>query len=259
VDRNVNAILQTAKDIVLKAGKKACRIPPCSRGVLPDRDKDYGDIVTEGDLVVQDYVKERLQEEFPEHGFDSEEMDKENSKAEYTWVLDPIDGTKYYTRDVPFWTISLALKRYDKSILGVVYSPELNRLYCASIDGEATLNGEPIHCSNIERIEHASIYLELPSRYSPQNEQQWAMEKMGVLVEHAYRVRIIGVGSLGLCFCATGGFDAYVNLGSSSKPCDTAAGEVIVRKAGGEFFKTGKQIIAGRPELCGKIRAILDI
>jgi fructose-1,6-bisphosphatase/inositol monophosphatase family enzyme len=85
---------------------------------------------------------------------------------------------------------------------------------------------------------------------------------MYVLIEHAHRVRIIGVGSLGLCFCAEGGFDAYVNLGSTWKHHDIAAGEIIVREAGGEFYyvgKQGKQIVSGPAALCNEIREALKI
>ena len=135
-------------------------------------------------------------------------------------------------------------------------------MYCTATNRKVKLNGKRIEKLSEQHIENASICLEIPSRYSPREDQRRALEKMFVLIERAYRVRIIGVGSLGLCFCASGGFDAYVNLGSMWKLHDIAAGRVIVQEAGRKFLYAGeekKQIIAGPEKLCGKICKVLKI
>lgn len=255
----MNRFLEKARKIILSAGKMVKNLPLDSRDPIP---KERGQFFTQGDLDVEEYVSNKLEEQFPDHGFNSEEMGEKKSKAEYVWILDPIDGTGYYANDVPFYSVSLALAHRGELILGVVYCPELDRMYCASVGEGAELNGQTIHCSGEKRLEKAYVYLEIPSASSPQRELRWAMEKMSFLIEQAYKVRIIGVGSLGLCFCACGGFDAYVNLGSMWKQHDVAAGQVIVREAGGEFYyvgKQGKQIIAGPATLCNEIRATLKI
>ncbi|MCK4626921.1 MAG: inositol monophosphatase [Phycisphaerae bacterium] len=252
----MNEFLTIAERVVREAGLKAKQMISSSRIC---KHKPYGDIVTEADLFVEEYVISSLKKVFPGHGFDSEERGQENVEAEYVWILDPIDGTKHYVRNVPLYSVSLALERHKEPVLGVVYSPESDRMYCASTGGGATLNGGKIHCSKPESLKKALICLEIPSRFSTRDEQRWAIEKMSVLVEHVYRVRIIGVGSLGLCLCAAGGFDAYVNLGNTWKYCDIAAGQVIVREAGGEISHIGGQIVAGPATLCNKIRAILEI
>ena len=260
MSEDMNRLLLATSRIVREAGVRASQIPVSSR--KPLKEKAYGDFVTAGDLAVQDHVIAALRRLRSDCGFDSEEMDKENTQREYVWVLDPIDGTKHYARDIPLYSVSLALKRRDEPILGVVHCPELNRLYSACLDAEATLNGVAINCSTVECLEQASICLEIPSSYSSRDEQRWAIEKMSVLIERSYRVRIIGVGSLGLCFCAEGGFDAYVNLTSTTKPHDTAAGEIIMRRAGGEFLRVGrqhKQIVAGPQTLCARIRELLRL
>jgi len=257
----MDGFLSAAKKIVSEAGLMAKKMLSSSH--IRDH-KQHGDVVTDGDICVENHVISSLEKLFPNHGFDSEEMGQKNADAEYVWILDPIDGTKYYNKDMPLYAVSLALKQRGKEtpILGVVYSPEFNRMYSAGIGKGAALNGRPIYCSDVDRLEDASICLEIPSRDSSSAELQWAMEKMSVLVRHAYRVRIIGVGSLGLCFCAMGGFDAYVNLGCLWKPCDHAAGRVIIREAGGEFSylgKQGRQIVAGPTALCNEIRTILNV
>ncbi len=67
---------------------------------------------------------------------------------------------------------------------------------------------------------------------------------------------------MGLCFCASGGFDAYVNLGSALKPYDVAAGRVILREAGGRYLTLrgrNKCVIAGPALLCSQLRRLLDL
>ncbi|MHC4477256.1 MAG: inositol monophosphatase family protein [Planctomycetota bacterium] len=260
MDRETDKLLLAAQKVVREAGLVARENLSRSH-----RAKAYGEIVTEGDTHVEKHVISFLQGLFPDHGFDSEERGRVNADAEYVWVLDPIDGTRYYAKDVPLYSVSLALEQRKEGgkelVLGIVYSPEFERMYCASTGRGATLNGKTIRCSGEDDLEKAQICLEIPNRDCPGEQLAWALEKMSVLIEHAFRVRIIGVGALGLCFCASGGFDAYVNLGWW-KDCDIAAGQVIVREAGGEFFflgKEGRQIVAGPAALCSKIRDVLGI
>lgn len=262
MNTDLSALLAAARKIAQEAGHRASKLSLGSRKVL--KRKKYGDLVTTGDHNVEKYVRNELKKQCPNHGLDFEEMGQENPEAEYVWILDPIDGTKYYAKGVPLYAVSLALKQRGKEspILGVVYCPEFKWTYCAALGAGATLNGRRINCRSKASLKEVSICLEIPSRDSIPDELQWALEKMSLLIEQAFRVRIIGVGSLGLCFCASGGFDAYVNLGSMWKHHDIAAGQVIVQEAGGEFLYVGeeeKQIIAGPERICDKIRNVLKI
>ncbi len=255
----MDCFLKTAEEIIRKAGLLAKEMQP-KLHIL--KRKEHGDIVTEGDLSVQTHVMSSLKKAFPDHGFISEELgEPENPDAEYIWILDPIDGTKYYIRNVPLYTISLALRRRGETILGLVYSPDLDRMYCARKDNGATENGRIIRCSTVPRLAEASICLEIPSRDSGEAALEQATENMFKLVRQAYRVRILGVSALGLCLCAAGGFDAYVNLGSPSKDYDVAAGEIILREAGGEVCEDrgeGSKLIAGPRTLCEQIKNLLQ-
>lgn len=248
--------MEMARQCVVEAGRGAKRMIRQSH-VL--RLKELGDLVTDGDLFVEEQVISFLRARFPGHGFVSEERPPENPEAEYVWILDPIDGTKYYAKDVPLYGVSLGLRRGGELILGVVFLPEMDRLYCAASGLGATLNDRPIHCSGEEKLSRASICLEIPSGMAPEEERREALGRTAVLVERTCRVRVIGVGSMGLCFCAAGGFDAYVNLGSSWKDCDNAAGAVIIREAGGEFILVGRQIVAGPKLLCSQIREAIGL
>jgi myo-inositol-1(or 4)-monophosphatase len=248
--------LTIAEQAVRNAGQKAREMLHHAQFV---RQKDFGDFVTEGDVAVEEDVISTLRKHFPGHGFDSEERDKENPDAEYVWILDPIDGTKYYAKDVPLYSVSLAQLRRGELQLGIVYMPEMDRMYAAEKGRGATLNGKPIRVSGESELRKAHICAEIPSRDVPEQEQRTAFDRMASLVRNAYRVRVLGVASLGLCFCAAGGFDAYVNLGSIWKRCDNAAGEVILREAGGEFALVGPHVVAGPGPLCRQIRDVTGI
>lgn len=264
MEHTTDDFLAAARQIVVEAGAETRRTLHHSR-VL--RQKAYGDLVTDGDLLVEERVISFLRERFPGHGFESEEREPENPQAEHVWVLDPIDGTKYYARGVPLYSVSLALKHRGELVMGVVYWPGPDRLYSAAQGAGATLTQgsgatferRPIRCSNQDRLEEASICLEIPSRHSSREDRQQAMQRMAALIESAYRVRILGVASVGLCLTADAGFDAYLNLGAVWKECDNAAGQVIVREAGGEFTIDGTQIVAGPASLCRKIWETIGI
>ena len=195
-------------------------------------EKGNGDLVTSIDLEVEKYILKELAERYHDHGFDSEEKGQQHAEAEYVWVLDPIDGTKYYAKGNPLYSISLALRHRGKFVLGVVYCPEFEQMYCAYAGGGATLNGQPIHCSQEKDLGQATLCLEIPSKDSPSEELSWALDKMRVFIDNTLRVRILGVGSIGLCLSAMGGFDAWVSLASSWKSYDLAAGQVIMQEAG---------------------------
>lgn len=248
--------LQAAAHIVRTAGLRAKSIIHEAR-IL--KTKSLGDIVTDGDLLVEDYVIASLSKRFPDHGFDSEERGKSGHQGEFIWVLDPLDGTKYYARDVPLYSVSLALKYRGTPIIGLVYSPELDRMYTARSGGGTTLNGRGVWCSKEECLDRAVVYLEIPNRESPPEEREWGMWAASMLVIATSRIRIIGVAALGLALCAGGGFDAYVNLNTGWKECDVAAGEVLIREGGGEWWEIGRRIVAGPGALCEQILARLGI
>ncbi|MFH1921153.1 MAG: inositol monophosphatase family protein [Planctomycetota bacterium] len=250
------AYLKSAEQIVRGAGDIARRGFGRSPVV---RLKPAGEPVTEADLQVERHILGTLREQYPNHGFLSEEAGQVGDDCEYRWILDPIDGTKYYARGIPLYSISLALERRGEPIVGVVFNPETGQMFCGANDRDARLNDVEIRCSQAKRLEETTICLEIPSRDSPASQRKWAMEKMGTLVDHVGRVRMLGVGALGLCFAAAGAFDAYLNLGSGSQHYDIAAGRIIVSAAGGQFVPVGERIVAGPAVLCEQLLDLLGL
>ena len=221
------------------------------------REKAFHDIVTEADLAVESHIVGALRALYPDHGFLAEEGGAERADAEYVWVLDPIDGTKYYARSVPLYAVSLALLHRGQPAMGVVHTPQMDQLFDGIVGKGARLNGEPIRCSQVARLEDATLCAEIPSRDSDAALREKGLSQFAELVRAARRVRVLGLGSLGLCYSALGGVDAYVNLGGATKDVDVAAGGAILMAAGGEFRRQGPIMLGGPAELLSQIEQVI--
>ncbi len=250
----MDRFLDIAEPIVRRAGDRAAEMAASSE---VRHEKAGRDIVTDGDLAVEQQVIDALRAEFPEHGFYSEERPPENEQAEYVWVLDPIDGTKHYARHLPYWSVSLGLERRSQPIAGMVYAPELGRMFTASEGAGSFCNAQPIRCSEGVELGDAFLCAEIPHAESDPEHRRWAMDTLRALMERCLRVRIIGAGALGLCFTAAGGFDAYVNLGSNFKKVDFSAGRAILAEAGAVFQQGERTVLAGPPGLVETLGELL--
>lgn len=243
----MSEFLEVARRAVLRAGEVAHR--SFGRSPLVRRKAD-GDVATEADLEIERQIQSTLAESFPEHGFLAEESASQSAEAEYVWILDPIDGTNYFVRGVPLYSISLALRKNDELLLGIVYAVESNQLFTGYRGGGAFLNGEPIRCSEGKSLSEAMLCVEIPNRHAPPDLRRDALAKVGVLMDVCERQRMLGVSAFGLCACAAGGFDGYVNLSKYSKVWDLAAGQVIFKAAGGQMSVTRQgYLVGGSPGL----------
>ncbi len=212
--------------------------------------KDGGDLATDMDLRVNQHIVSGLQRLFPAAGILSEESGASGMDREDAWVVDPIDGSKHYARGIPLYALSVALQRKGHLVLGVVHAPATGETFAAIRGGGATRNGSAIACSRQASLDRAILCVELPSRHSGQAAIRGALDRLEALMMGCQRIRVVGVTTLGLCYCASGAFDAYVNLGSSPNALwDTAAGEVIACEAGCVLSRTGGITVAGNPGL----------
>jgi myo-inositol-1(or 4)-monophosphatase len=254
IDPQLSKPFAFAKRIVRAAGINIARMQRRARVRARKHD---GDLATDGDIAAERFILTRLMRQFPDHGFISEERGQHKPNAQYVWVLDPIDGTKYYAGGIPLYGISLALRWKGEYVLGVVGVPACRQVFAARAGNGATMNGHKLTWRPAVDITQATICLEIPSRRAPAAVRRLAWKRTQKLLDHAFRVRIIGVSSLGLCFGAAGAFDAYLNLNTDPDPVDYAGGWAIAREAGAQVEFMGPHILAARPALCRQIRRLL--
>src|SRR6516164_7253928 len=182
------------------------------------------------DLAVrsQDLITKVLLNEFPDHGVLGEEGPEQSSSKEFEWVMDPIDGTVNFFYAIPHFCISIALRRREEILVGVIYDPIREELWQAVREGEATLNGQVIQVSQHTQVSEAIVSVGF-SKTSSGIER--GMTILNSMIRRARKCRMLGSAALDLAYVATGRFDAYIER--SVNWWDIAAGVLLVNCAGG--------------------------
>lgn len=185
------------------------------------------DFVTNVDKESENTIISMIKEKYPEHGIIAEESGKRHGD-EYTWIIDPLDGTTNFIHCIPFFNVSIGLRFENKIILGVVYNPILDEMFVAEKGKGAFLNNKPISVSKTEKIEDAFLGF----CHAPDDESiRKAIEEFSALKPIVQDVRKFGAAALELCYVACGRLDGFFSNGT--KVWDVQAGCLIVQEAGG--------------------------
>ncbi|MBC9866331.1 MAG: histidinol-phosphatase [Opitutae bacterium] len=112
--------------------------------------------VTQVDREAETCIRTLIRREFPHHGIVGEEFGTENEGAEYTWVIDPIDGTKAFITGVPLFTTLIGLLHRGEPVLGAIHQPLL-KIRCIGDNRTCLLNGKPTRCRSIAKLEEATM------------------------------------------------------------------------------------------------------
>jgi histidinol-phosphatase len=184
--------------------------------------------VTEADIETEKVIRGIIGSRFPSHGFYGEETGQSALDAEYLWLVDPIDGTKAFVREYPFFSTQIALMHRGRLIVGVSSAPVYGQLAYAEAGVGAWLDGQPIRVSEIATIEGAA--LSAGNLKTLAASAQWS--RYGQLVARVNRIR--GYGDfLHYHLLASGKLEAVIE--SDVNILDIAALAVIVEAAGGRF------------------------
>ncbi|MGI6699556.1 MAG: inositol monophosphatase family protein [Christensenellales bacterium] len=184
--------------------------------------------VTDADILVQEYLREKLTQVLPDSRFFSEEQKNDPLTDNPTWIVDPIDGTSNFMRGRRYSCVSIALCKQKKPVLGIVYNPYANEMFRAEINRGATLNGHPIQVSQTT-FEQALVYFGT-SPYDPEL-SELSFKAAKAFLQKAGDLRRLGSAALELCEVAQGKADIFFEL--RLRPWDYAAGSLIVKEAGG--------------------------
>jgi histidinol-phosphatase len=205
------------------------------RGELGTEAKQDGTLVTLADHAVEELLRTRIGERFPEHSILGEEQGYSPGAAGAArWILDPIDGTHGFARGLPIWATLIALERDGEIEVGVVSAPALGMRWWAgrglgawraSALGDSS--PERIHVSSIDRIEDMQLLYGAHWR----TENRWP-HGLRVLLERTWRTR--GIGDFWQhCLVAEGAAEAA--LEGDISPWDIAPLQVIIEEAGGRL------------------------
>lgn len=202
--------------------------------------KDFKDLASNVDIEVEHLIISRIREHFPSHGIFSEEAGKSNADAEYLWIIDPIDGSAHFVRNIPIYSINIAVQHRGKTVAAAVNLPTTRQLFFALAGSGATLNGLPIRVSSTAALEDAYVFVEFPEQKfatQPSIKENFShrMKAVEKLVATCAQVETFRIGAVGQCLLASGAFDAYVDLSGSTRKWDQAASLLIAREAGAEI------------------------
>ena len=238
--------VQTAKEAAVIGGsilkehfKKIKKSDIESKGI-----KDY---VTYVDKLSEERIRDFILSRYPDHSFLGEE-DGKFGNSDYTWVVDPLDGTKNYICGFEIFAVSIALMHKEQIIAGSIYIPMLDKLYWAGKGKGSYLNGDRIKVSNRAK-ELAVIATGFPFRKISELDKYLSMLKSAMTTFSG--VRRPGAAAIDLALVAEGVFDGFFEMKLSL--WDIAAGILLVEEAGGictnfegkKDFSSGNIIAAG--------------
>ncbi len=208
--------------------------------------------VTQADVECEAAIREIILERFPEHGFYGEEFGRTQTDSEYLWLVDPIDGTKAFVRQYPFFSTQIALMHNGEIVLGVSSGTMMDELAWAEKGLGAWLNGERLAVSDIADPDRAAV--STGNLKSLARGDGW--QRLGKIVADADRIR--GYGDFyHYHLLAAGKIEAVIE--SDVNILDIAALAIIVSEAGGVFTDLNgnppdldtRSVLAANPALHG--------
>lgn len=216
--------LETLKQVAREAGDLA--LDYFERSDVRFWDKSKGHPVTEADLAVNNLIRERLMAARPDYGWLSEEtaLSNKTRTAKRVWIVDPIDGTRAFMRQQPYWCIGMGVLESGRPRVGVIHAPVLKETYATRLGGGAFLNGKPIKVTGCSQEEGCRIITNAGMLTHPAWPVPWPEMELADPKPNATLLR--------LCWVAAGRYDAVITLWRKSD-WDLAAGALLVEEAGG--------------------------
>lgn len=189
-------------------------------------------LVTEADLAAEEIILLSLQKDFPGIPLMTEESAATHNKhpADSFWIIDPLDGTTNFAHGFPFFAVSIAFFSHGKSIVGTVYAPIFDELFCAVKDCGAWLNGSAIQVTKTNRLIQSLVGTGFPYEISTNTAK--VMQQFAAVLTSVRDIRRAGAAALDLAYLACGRLDGFYEM--NLQPWDTAAGWLLVEEAGGK-------------------------
>jgi inositol-phosphate phosphatase/L-galactose 1-phosphate phosphatase/histidinol-phosphatase len=200
-------------------------IRPYFRQPLAVDDKPDLSPVTIADRAAETAMRRLIAQHFPEHGIFGEEFGREREGAEFTWVLDPIDGTKSFISGVPLFGTLIALAYRGRPILGIIDQPISRERWIGAAGRPTTFNGAPVRTRPCPLLAAATVFSTSPDMFKGDDAAAHAR-----VASTAKLVRF-GADCYAYGLVALGSIDLVVE--ASLKPYDFSAMLPIVEGAGG--------------------------
>ncbi len=247
---------ELAKKMATEAGARALAHFNARERLVIETKADPHDVVSIADRDVENLIRSRIAAAFPGDAILGEEYGVSTGSTEYTWVIDPIDGTSPFVNGMPTWCVSIAALRNAEIAIGVIYVPCNDELYAAGDGLGATLNGKPLKLDASRTIRDAVTGIGANNHVTPAAVAS-IVEK---LLEAGGNFIRNGSGALMLAYVAAGRLVGYYEPYMHAWDC--MAGYCLVKEAGGwhyPFPVKGDGLSRGAPVLAAASGAVEDL
>ncbi len=235
---DLQSMADRALQLARTAGDELLRLRP-QAAARPESKGLRRELVTAADRAAEHVVVGGLLASFPEHAVLAEEgvlttQGRASKSSDWTWIVDPLDGTTNYVHGLPFFAVAIGLAHRNVPVVGVVHAPALGQTFVATRGGGARLldsAGErTIRVTKTAEVADAL----LATGFSYVRNEPGKDDNAGRLARvlpHCRDLRRLGSAELDLCYVGSGVYDGYWEMYLA--PYDVAAGAVIVQEAGG--------------------------
>jgi myo-inositol-1(or 4)-monophosphatase len=193
--------------------------------------KGRANVVTDADLASERLILDYVADEYPDFGILSEESAPVAGSSPYTWVVDPIDGTRNFAEGIPHFCVVVAIAEGDRVVCGVTYDPVRDELFAAQEGHGAFLNGQIIRVSDRQDIDEAVLGFDLGYNF---DQAKLLLELAAGVWPRVQGYRLMGSSALSLAYAACGRIDLYFHHSLSA--WDIASGVLLAREAGGQVL-----------------------
>ncbi|MDH3640729.1 MAG: inositol monophosphatase [Gammaproteobacteria bacterium] len=247
--------MQAMANMALRAARQAGQI--MTRAMdrvdrLHIEQKARNDFVSNIDREAEHAIIDVLHKAYPDHGIIGEEHGESHASAEYTWIIDPLDGTLNYLQGIPHFCVSIACMKGRQFEHAVIVDPVCNEEFVASRGAGAQLNGKRIRVSSTAKLEEAVLATGIPPGSIAAHLDPY-MATLHTFTGACRAIRRTGSAALDLAYVAAGRFDGFWE--PQLNRWDIAAGALLVREAGGfvgdlvggDGFMDSGNIVAANP------------
>ena len=254
--RSTDHMYSEELDVATKAIRDASKEYIFRKSKVKIKDNEAGayDVVSENDVLIEDFIKRRISETFPGDSFLCEESGEELG-SDRVWVIDPIDGTVNYTHNIPLYGIQLALMIDEDAVMAVIYLPEFDEMYTAVKGEGANLNGRKLDVRNDVTMHDAIVSTSDYSRGSAEY-REGQVRFMELLHDKIARFKMFGSASCDFAYFASGRTDCHIRF--VRKLWDFLPGLLISIEAGGiydrDLYDRHRLLI-----MCSSERALKEI
>lgn len=248
--------LALAETVAREAGVVALGYFNRRETLVIETKRDPQDVVSIADREVENLIRQRFNEAYPDDGVLGEEYGLETGTSGFTWVVDPIDGTSPFVNGMPNWCVSIGLLHEGIPIIGVISAPCHDELYAAALGMGARLNGKTLSLDPSRTIRNAVTGIGANNHVTP----AFVGKMVESLLDAGGNFIRNGSGALMLAYVAAGRLVGYYEPYMHAWDC--LAGYCLVQEAGGwyhPFPVDGGSLVKGAPVLAAAPGALDDL